>query len=44
MPIVLLAELGKTAASGAYADTSLIDGIYIPDSNATLVPPLKVPN
>ena len=37
MPIVLLSELGKTPASGAYDETYLIDGIYGPDSNATLV-------
>src|ERR1700733_11186316 len=42
MPIILLSDLGKTPASGAYDETSLIDGIYVPDSNATLVPPPQV--
>jgi len=39
MPIIVLTELGKTPNTSAYYSTALIDGIYTPDANATLVPP-----
>jgi hypothetical protein len=42
MPIVLLAELGKTPASTSYSETTLVDGIYEPLANATLVHPLQI--